>query len=217
MILLAAITVLALFVIAAAVYLVFNSGAPSSSPGPTQRASSSASNVATSPANSQPPRTGVPTTGASLLPPTLRASPTTAYEAFLLHVPDAIQPSCAQNATTDPAIAFSTQCATATGIVVIYDEYGSVDAMNAAYQAQFATIHIDANSGSCEDHATWPAESTYDVNGAPAGHRLCADVAGVPTITWTDDQLDTVSVATGSAADVPGLIAFWTNEAGPIP
>ena len=215
--LLAAIAILALVVLVAAVYLIFNGGGPPSSPGPTQRASTSASTVAATPANSQAPRTGAPTTGASLLPPTPRGSPTTAYEAFLLHVPDAIRPSCAQNATTDPAIEFSAQCATTDGIVVIYDEYGSADAMNAAYQAEFASIHIDANSGSCEDHATWPAESTYDVNGAPAGHRLCADVAGAPTITWTDDQLGILSVATGSAADAPGLIAFWTNEAGPIP
>lgn len=215
--LLAAIAVLALIVLVAAVYLIFNSGGSTSNPSPTSRASTSASSVTATPANSQPPRTGAPTTGASQPPPTLRASPTTAYEAFLLHVPGAIRPSCAQNATTDPAIEFSTQCATTTGIAVIYDEYGTVDSMNAAYQAGFASIHIDANSGSCEDHSTWPAESTYDVNGAPAGHRLCADAAGAPTITWTDDQLDILSVATGSAADAPGLIAFWTNEAGPIP
>lgn len=215
--LLAAIAVLALVVLVAAVYLIFNNGAPTPTLQPGPHASTSASSVAATPASSQPPRTGAPTTGASLPPPTLHASPATAYEAFLLHVPDAIGPSCAQNATTDPAIQFSTQCATTTGIVVVYDEYGSVDAMNAAYQADFASIHIDANSGSCEDHSTWPAESTYDVNGAPAGHRLCADVAGAPTITWTDDQLEILSVATGSAADAPGLIAFWTNEAGPIP
>jgi len=214
-ILLAAIAVLALFVIAAAVYLIFNSGGPTSTPLPGPGASTSASHVAPTPANSAPPRTGGPTAGASLLP-TPEASPATPYEAFLRHIPAAIRPSCTGGQAT--GIEFTTLCTTTNGIRVIYDQYDTADAMNAAYQETFATVQIDANSGSCEDHSTWPAESTYNVNGAPAGHRLCADDPnGAPTITWTDDQLAILSVATGQATDVPGLIEFWTNEAGPIP
>ncbi|HEY5488532.1 MAG TPA: hypothetical protein VIK00_01740 [Candidatus Limnocylindrales bacterium] len=215
-VLLAAITVFALFVVFSAVYLIFNGGGPTSSPLPASNASASASHVVATPANSAPPRTGPPTAGASL-PTTPEPSPATPYDAFLRHVPDLIRVSCTQGSSTDPAIAFSTQCTTTGGIVVVYSGYDSADSMNTAYQKDFAGVQIDANSGSCEDHSTWPAESTYDVNGAPAGHRLCADVAGAPTITWTDDRLDILSVATGQAADVPGLIELWTNEAGPIP
>jgi len=213
-ILLAALALIALAVLVVVVFLIFNGGGPT--PSPTPRASTSASAVATTPANSAPPRTGPPTAGASL-PTTPEPSPATPYDAFLRHVPDPIRAGCTQGSSTDPAIEFSTQCTTAGGIVVVYSEYDSADSMNTAYQKDFAGVQIDANSGACEDHSTWPAESTYEVNGAPAGHRLCADVAGAPTITWTDDQLDILSVATGQAADVPGLIEFWTNEAGPIP
>ena len=35
----------------------------------------------------------------------------------------------------------------------------------------------------CEDPTTWPAEGVYQVEGTPAGRRLCTNTAGVPTIS----------------------------------
>ena len=87
--------------------------------------------------------------------------------------------------------------------------------MNAAFDTLFAKAQIDPNSGSCEDHATWPAESSYDAAGAPAGRRYCTDAPGTPTIYWTDERLNILSTATG--ADPATLVDFWTNEAGPVP
>jgi hypothetical protein len=86
--------------------------------------------------------------------------------------------------------------------------------MDAAYQAAFTAQQIDPDTGSCDVHTTWPAESAYQVEGQPAGRRLCADVQGSPTILWTDERLTIYSSATGS--DPVRLVQFWTSEAGPV-
>ena len=98
-----------------------------------------------------------------------------------------------------------------------YDQYGDATSMDADYEAIFAKEQIDANSGSCEDHGTWPAEGAYQVEEAPAGRRLCTDRPGSPTIYWTDDLLTILSTASSPSGDAAGLVQFWTNEAGPIP
>jgi len=105
--------------------------------------------------------------------------------------------------------------ASASDITVNYSMYASAELMNSAYQDVFTPLQIDPNSGSCENPSTWPAESTYDVEGAPIGRRLCTDQPGAPTIYWTDDRLNILSQASG--ADATQLLDFWTNEAGPIP
>lgn len=102
-------------------------------------------------------------------------------------------------------------------IAVNYSLYASADLMNAAYQDQFAQEHIDADSGSCENLSTWPAEGSYLVENQPAGRRVCTNRPGSPTIYWTDDRLNVLGNATATDGDAEALISFWTNEAGPIP
>jgi hypothetical protein len=143
-------------------------------------------------------------------------SPGTPEAELLAHVPEGLRASCtAQTAASSPPIYMATCTATAGGITVNYSEYASAEVMNSAYQEIFAPVQIDPNSGSCEDHSTWPAEGTYDVEDSPAGRRLCTDKPGTPTIYWTDDRLNILSQASG--ADATQLLEFWTNEAGPIP
>jgi hypothetical protein len=210
-----------LAIVAVVVYLIANNGSPKQTPAPTssQAAVVVPTQPATSPGTSEPMSTGVPPTTNSSLQPTPVGSPSTANEALLLQIPLEIRPSCGQGTILGPSIVASIMCnQTTDGITVSYLQYDSVDDMNAAYQAAFKAVEIDANSGSCEDVETWPAESSYDVGGTLAGRRLCLDegTGNYPTIIWTYDSLAILSTA-DTTGDPAALIDFWTNEAGPIP
>ena len=111
----------------------------------------------------------------------------------------------------------SARCVLSNGILVTYAPYGDANGMDAAYEQVFSRQQIDADSGSCEDPSTWPAESSYDVDGQAAGRRLCVDEDGFAVIYWTDDRLLILSTASSASADADALLEFWTNEAGPIP
>jgi hypothetical protein len=103
------------------------------------------------------------------------------------------------------------------GITLNYSQYASADLRNSAYQDEFAQAQIEPDTGSCEDHSTWPAESSYDVGGQPVGRRMCVDQQGRPTIIWTDDRLNVLANATSQIGDPAGLLQFWTTQAGPLP
>ncbi|HEY7025480.1 MAG TPA: hypothetical protein VH371_11025 [Candidatus Limnocylindrales bacterium] len=183
-------------------------------PPATPVASRAAPTVAGSPGSSSVPSSAPPTTIASQVPPSFAGSPPTGYEAFLAHVPETLRASCAPGESSDLSILFSARCASSDGIVVVYNQYADATSMDAAYQRVFMAQEIDPDTGSCEVHTTWPAESAYQVEGQPAGRRLCADVQGSPTIFWTDERLTIYSSATGS--DPVRLLQFWTSEAGPV-
>ena len=112
----------------------------------------------------------------------LRGQPTAGFDAFLLHVPEALRASCQPAESSDQSVLFSANCATTDGITVTYAQYADATSMDAAYQAAFTAQQIDPDTGSCDVHTTWPAESAYQVEGQPGGRRLCADVQSSPTI-----------------------------------
>jgi len=176
-------------------------------------ASTPAPTGAGSPRASSVPSNAPPTNVASRAPATPLGSPPTGFDAFLLHVPEALRASCVlgDNATT---FTFSATCTTSDGIVVTYAEYPDSTSMDSAYEDAFAQVQIDPGTGSCEDYGTWPAEGPYEVAGEAAGRRLCSTEQGSPTIYWTDDRLAISASATGS--DPVRLVQFWTNEAGPV-
>lgn len=112
----------------------------------------------------------------------------------------------------------SAACTSPDGTITLtYSSYDAANALDAAYEELRATTQIDPDSGRCEDHATWPAESSYEVQNEPAGRRLCTDEAGSPTIYWTDDRLVILSQAASTTGDAEALVEFWATEAGPIP
>ena len=190
---------------------------PAASPSPsatTNVASTPAPTSAGSPGPSSVPSKAPPTNVASRAPATPLGSPPTGFDAFLLHVPEALRASCLPGQSSDPDITVSAQCTSSDGIVVSYSLYADATTMDAAYQSVFATFQIDPGTGSCEDYGTWPAEGPYEVAGEAAGRRLCSTEQGSPTIYWTDDRLAISATATGS--DPVRLVQFWTNEAGPI-
>jgi hypothetical protein len=207
---------LGLILIAILVLLLNLTGKPTPSPAPsTVPGSSVAPTLAGSPPTSSAPSTPGPSApDSTTLPTPVAASPGTPEALLLTHVPQTIAASCVTSPGTGDISVTASCTAAGAAINISYDQYGTLDAMNAAFDQEFAKAQIDPNSGSCEDHASWPAESVYDVAGAPAGRRYCADVQGTPTIYWTDERLNILSTASG--ADAAGLIAFWTNEAGPL-
>ena len=217
-VLIAAAIIGALLLILIAVFILSSPKDSPATPRPTNI--SAASGSTTSP---RPSFTGSPTTSSlpsasptSLPSSTPNGTPSAGYDQFLLHVPEAIRPTCVVDVVDppNPLILFSTNCTTTDEITVVYTQYDSTDDMNAAYQDVFARVQIDPDSGSCEDEATWPAESSYDVEDVPAGRRLCTNDPR-PTILWSDDRLTILSQATGP--DAVKLNEFWKTEAGPLP
>lgn len=200
-------------------------GTPVASPSPSSSApvaSHAAPTSAVSPNSSSVPSSASP----ALASPTLRPTPGgsivepsagTPEAALLAHVPDAIRPTCSSGVSTDGSAQALVNCVPSATVAVSYTQYADANGMDASYEQIFSALEIDRDSGSCEDHSTWPAESSYDVEGAPAGRRVCVDAAGTATIYWTDDRLLILSTANSPSADADALLNFWTNEAGPLP
>jgi hypothetical protein len=209
--------VVALVLLALAVLLLVNNRAGSTaSPSRPPNASAAPSPAGASGPLPSAPRTALPTSGSGSGIPTLASSPGTAETELLSHIPEALRATCTtMTAASSPGIEMASCSASSGAIAVNYSQYATAEIMNAAYEEIFAPLQIDPNTGSCEDHPTWPAESDYDVEGTPVGRRLCTDEQGAPTIYWTDERLNILSHASGP--DATQLLDFWTNEAGPAP
>jgi hypothetical protein len=226
--LIAAAVVLVVGVLAVAGILALNLAQPAKSPipgasgSPTSSASHTpsvatpgASSKSSSSPGSDSPTNGTPTAVPSL-PATPGASPGTSEAALLAHIPAAIRATCS-TAGGKGAIIVSATCTSADGsISVTYNQYDAVDAMEGDLTNLRLDSGIEPDTGTCEDHATWPAESSYKVEDEPAGRRLCTDQPGSPTIFWTDDRLIILSQAVSQTTDYERLVDFWTNEAGPV-
>ena len=101
----------------------------------------------------------------------------------------------------------------------------ATSALYARNLLNFMDLLIDRDSGRCYDESSdgtftattdaWPSEHGYTQGGEPIGRYLC-NVDG-PSITWTDDALYILAVATSPTGDSDRLVSFWTSEAGPIP
>ncbi len=209
------------------VLLVLNllKGSPSETPEPsastpiaTQRPTATGSPTASAgpTSSAEPTSSAGPTANPATTRPTAPGTPATGYEAFLLHIPEQIRSSCVQGTGKAQTFLFNALCTSPSGFEVAYSQYADAIGMDSDYEQLFEAQQIDRDSGSCEDHATWPAEGAYQVEGSPAGRRLCIDVEGVPSIYWTDDRLIILSNAMSPTGNAAGLIEFWTNEAGPV-
>jgi hypothetical protein len=222
-VLLAAGIVVGLILIGVLLVLLNLTSKPQASPAPSNVTHGSAA-----PTTAGSPRSSsvLSTPNASAVLPTFVPSPPgpppsagSAGAQLLAEIPDQIRPTCDLGQSSNAHIVASARCILDNGILVAYGSYDSVNSMNADFDQVVAAAQIDANSGDCEDHTTWPAESSYDVQGAPVGRRFCSDEptgsAVAPTIFWTDERLNILSTASGP--DAAGLVEFWTNEAGPVP
>ena len=155
------------------------------------------------------------------------ASPRTATDVLLSHIPADVRSGCAVQPVGQPALA-TVSCSAEDGALdVTYTLYADQLSMGAVYEASVIGAGIEDNSGRCynKDDAgqlvatksRWPSENGYTVNDESAGRYLCFDNSGTPTITWTDDRSSILGVATSAAENVDRLVNFWVDEAGPTP
>jgi hypothetical protein len=117
-------------------------------------------------------------------------------------------------------------CTSGEDIGVYYALYATAIDANNEYDRIFRRAEIDRDSGRCYDEnpdgtltATsdrWPSEHEYTQARIPIGRYLC-DSDGPPSITWIDDRLYILAVATSPTGDSDRLVSFWAREAGPIP
>jgi len=144
---------------------------------------------------------------------------------LLFHIPEAVRPTCTPATFTTPVIA-AVNCLSGAEIAVTYSSYLDSGGMYAEYNASVDRAQFDHDSGLCyavnDDGSLtatmdkWPSEHGYSVGGEPAGRFFCIE-RGLPTITWTDDRLAILGLATASTGDANRLVTFWLNEAGPVP
>jgi hypothetical protein len=177
----------------------------------TQQATPGQSTDATPPAQ-------VPTGSLPTIPPD-------AMSQLLFHIPEAIRATCTPATFTAQVIA-AVNCLSGAEIGVTYSAYLDSAGMYSEYNSSVDRAQFDRDSGLCYDvnsdgslTATldkWPSEHPYTVGGNPAGRFFCIE-RGPPTITWTDDRLYILGLATATTGDANRLVNFWLNEAGPIP
>ncbi len=142
--------------------------APTNSPAASAAPGTPAATVPGSPSASSVPSVGPssaatnapPTPGSSVVPP----SAGTPAAQLLAHVPEAIRATCATSDGSGGVLVSASCTADGGTISVTYDQYGDATSMDAAYEDAFGKEQIDADSGSCEDHNTWPAEGAIQTS-----------------------------------------------------
>lgn len=197
-------------------------------PGPTSTAAASAPATAqasvggsTATPTDQPTSDAVPSPTVELTP----GPPNDDTARLLTHVPEAVRGSCVPGAFAEPVLA-RVDCTPATDISVYYAIYANLADVTDAYDRAFDRAEIDRDSGRCYNEnadgtltATtdaWPSEHQYTQAGVAIGRFLC-DVGEPPSITWTDERLYILAVATSPSGESDRLVSFWASEAGPIP
>jgi hypothetical protein len=198
-----------------------NTPGASSTPGPSAPRTLDATDGATDPPIEQPSSDVVPSPTVELTP----GPPNDDTARLLTHVPEAVRGACVPGAFAEPVLA-RVDCTPATDISVYYALYENLADATDEYDRAFGRAEIDPDSGLCytenedgslsatSDH--WPSEHEYTQQQQPIGRYLC-DIDGPPTITWTDDRLYILAVATSPTGDSDRLVSFWATEAGPIP
>lgn len=154
------------------------------------------------------------------------ATPSTASDALLAHVPEALHGTCAAASFEEPALAVVSCTADGGAITVTYTLYADQPSMAAVYDAAVIAAGIDDSSGRCYNRnaageivattTRWPAENGYSIQDEPAGRYLCFDDGTTATLNWTDDRLYILAIATADKAIVDRLLSFWIDEAGPV-
>ena len=163
---------------------------------------------------------GSPT--ASLVP----ATPSSATDVLMAHVPEGLRPSCAPASFEQPVLAVLSCTAVDGAVAVTYTLYADQPSMAAVYDAAVIAAGIDDSSGRCYNRndnggitvttSRWPAENGYTIQDEPVGRYLCQNDATTATLIWTDDRLYVLASASTDTAAVDELISFWIDEAGPI-
>jgi len=197
-----------------------NNPGPTITPGPSPAPTAIATNGTSGEPTPGPTGDEVPSPTVELTP----GPPNDDTARLLLHVPEAVRGTCAPGAFAEPVLA-RVDCTPNDDISVYYALYANETDATDAYDRAFGRAEIDRDSGRCYNEAdgtftattdSWPSEHEYTLSGQPIGRFLC-NVDGPPSITWTDDRLYILAVATSPTDDSDRLVSFWASEAGPIP
>jgi hypothetical protein len=201
--------------------------AATASPGPIQTPRPSANaTTGSAPTGSDLPTIGPITTDEPIPTPTQTPRPPNDdTERLLLHVPELIRGTCSPGVFSEPTLA-AVDCAPEPDIAVSYRLYADAFDLYEDYDRSVVRAAIERDSGRCYDEnaaggftATtnrWPSEHEYTLGGQPIGRYLC-NVEEPPSITWTDDRLHILGVATSPTGNSDRLVSFWAREAGPLP
>ena len=208
-------------------------GSPGSSPRPTNSGRPpGAVGTDNTTANPTDGSTGQPT-GEPTPPPEPTEPPITpppdmdaATAELFLHVPNAVRSTCQTGPFLEPVLT-TLYCTTDDGVIAVqYATYPDAESMSAAYGASVELTEIDPGSGRCynqSDDGTitatlgrWPAEQPYSVEGQEVGRYLCFE-SNQPTIAWTDERFNILTIASGPTDAVDRLATFWVLRSGPIP
>jgi hypothetical protein len=136
-------------------------------------------------------------------------------DALLSHIPAPIRSTCLAVAGSDTIVAIATCSADDGNIQLIYFQYDSYDSMFTTYDSYRLASQIEADTGDCNDHNSWPAENGFNIAGQLAGRWLCTEAHGSTQLYWTDNRLNILSQATQTVPDYARLIDFWVHESGP--
>jgi hypothetical protein len=177
------------------------------SPKPSTTAAASATAAATS--------SGSPTATGSAGPTATPIPSGDVTDALLSHVPEPLVPTCTVTAGDSPILALATCSADDGNIALTYFQYDGYDSMFSAYEGFREASQIEPDTGDCQDHASWPTENGFNINGQLAGRWLCTEALGATSIYWTDNRLNILSVATQTNVDIARLVEFWVSDSGP--
>jgi len=200
------------------------SPAAASSPAPTSAASApaSADGGRTEEPTNLPSGSVEPTPTPDLGTP---RPPNDDTERLLTHVPEGVRNSCSPGAFIEPVLAL-VNCTSGEEVAVYYALYANAADANEEYARSVRGAEIERESGLCYEESAegtftatsdrWPSEREYTLDSQLIGRYLCNE-DGPPSITWTDDRLYILAVATSPTTDSDRLVSFWATEAGPIP
>ncbi|MGH3586188.1 MAG: serine/threonine-protein kinase, partial [Pseudonocardia sp.] len=146
--------------------------------------------------------------------------PNEAEQALLGQVPLALtlKDSCTRNAEAERDVVNVQASVTCTSDddaanTVVFTKFTSSKALDSHYQSAVAAAGIGQSSGDCLSAER--AESAYaSESGRTSGQALCYQQRGSSFITWTDDESQTLGVATRTDPDYVKLRDWWAGVVG---
>lgn len=147
--------------------------------------------------------------------------PNDAEAAILRHIPENLHMGCGSVEEIYPTEIETVRCKPFNGPSIDYTAFANTLDMIEAYQGDVDSADpAPTDIGPC---ALGNYESTYTVNGEPAGRILCTSFVSPRTnqtyraIEWTNDELNILSYASSPTLGWGSMVDFWRGSAGPVP
>jgi hypothetical protein len=142
---------------------------------------------------------------------------------LITHVPDAIRPSCSFESlvrkpgasATDSGVIADVRCRVAQGQAadsLNLLQFDTQEHLQSAYEDRLAQPVATARPVGCD------GDASYTVQDVHAGRSFCSSSADSTAIVYTYEPLlvlGFLNTPSGGSADIPGLVTFWNDSAGP--